>query len=177
MLTAQPLASTGMPLSGLNVANVHAASLGDLTAGGTDIDFCEFELLGDGLVTMEVLSKEIYAEGVETIVSIFDDAGTLLYLGDDLSYDPVMMICSSTLFDGLTEGLQDDPLVLHMPLTAGTYFVSVAIDMVMHSPDPMSMPLFYDLFITAEARFVPEPSGLVLSVMAMGILGGSARKR
>ncbi len=46
-----------------------------------------------------------------------------------------------------------------MPLSAGTYFVSVGIDMVMHSPDRMFEPLFYDLLITSEAPFVPEPTG------------------
>ena len=177
MMDAQPLVGTSLPISGLSVVNVHAASLGDLMGTGTDTDYYEFTTEGPmkGLVTVEVLSTEVYADAVETTLKILDDMGMELFASDDFSFGggagtpppPNMIFSTLAPIDGITDGDEDDPLVMNMELDPGTYFVEVKIDPDgTHSADPMSATLFYDLLITSETALVPEPSTGVLVLLA-----------
>lgn len=98
--------------------------------------------------------------------------GDVIFVSDDLGYDATMMFFTSMIFDsGFADGIEDDPMLMHMDLTAGTYFVEVSVDTsgaVEHSADPADTLLFYDLFITSEGMFVPEPT--VLAYLPLGIL-------
>jgi hypothetical protein len=154
MVMAQPLESKLLPISGLHAANVHAAGMGASAAGGGILpDYYAITTTGAGLVTMEVVSVGDYAPSVETTVRILDGMGSTLFASDDLSFgpgSPSMVFSSLFVGDGtFPAGMEDDPLVLNMALPAGVYFIEVALDVDgVHAGPPLTMPLFYDLFVT-----------------------------
>jgi hypothetical protein len=175
---AQPLESTLLPISGLYAANVHAAGMGAAVAGGGILpDYYMINTTDDGLVTAEVVSVGDYAPFVETTLRILDGSGTPIFVSDDLTFgpgSPSMIFSSLFMTDmGISDGLEDDPLLLNMDLPAGVYFVEVALDVDgAHAGPPLTMPLFYDLFITSESQFtfappVPEPATLLLAAVPM----------
>jgi hypothetical protein len=185
MLMAQPLGSTLLPISGLHAANVHAAGMGAAAAGGGVLtDYYMITTTAAGLVTMEVVSVLDYAPFVETTIRILDGAGTTLFASDDLSFgpgSPSMIFSSLFLGDGtFPAGMEDDPRVLNMSLPAGVYFIEVALDADgVHAGPLLTMPLFYDLFVTSESSFalIPEPSSFALLALALSAIVVPRRAR
>lgn len=182
--TAQPVSSTLLPISGLHAANVHAASLGLAPGVGLHgLDLYEFTTEGAGLVSVEVLSTEVYAPYLETTLTIYDAAMTPIFGSDDFSYGdgfPSMVFSTyGAPIDSLTDGDEDDPLVMNMELPDGTYFVEVAVDVDgVHSAPPATAELFYDLLITSETSFslIPEPATVLLVGWAVMLQGGVRRR-
>jgi hypothetical protein len=181
---AQPLESTLLPISGLHVANVHAAGMGAAAAGGGILpDYYMINLTGNGLVTAEVVSVGDYAPFVETTLRILDGTGTPIFAADDLTFgpgSPSMIFSSLFMTDmGITDGLEDDPLLLNLDLPAGVYFIEVALDVDgVHAGPPLSMPLFYDLFITSETSFAsPVPEPVTLTLVALAIVAIALRRQ
>jgi hypothetical protein len=181
MPLAQPLESVGLPISGLHAVNVHGAGMGPLTPGGGALtDMYRIRTTGDGLVTAEVVSVGDYGPFVETTLKIYDGSGMMIYASDDLTYKPSL---PNLIFSTVApidppgpvgpDGVEDDPLLLNMLLTEGLYFVEVSFDIDgKHAGTPGSTALFYDLFVTSESRFtfVPEPSALMLTALALTAL-------
>jgi hypothetical protein len=177
-MSAQPLESTLLPISGLHVANVHGAGMGPMTPGGGPLkDMYIIHTTGTGLVTAEVISVGDYGPFVETTLKIFDGSGMLLFASDDLTYKPSFpnMIFSTMapIDTSFADGLEDDPLVLNMSLPPGFYFIDVSLDMDgVHAGSPAMTPLFYDLFVTSETKFtfmpeVPEPATFALVALPL----------
>ena len=158
MATAQGLMLAEMTVSGLGAVNLVGA-----IGAANENDWFSFDVTESGFLTASTITDGL-GGAADTLVSIFDAAGTLLGRTDDTNYDGDVFGSGTTLRsrDSLLYGLRFD--------AAGRYFAQV--EGFGSSSGNYELLLGFD----ADAAAVPEPSGLLLIGFA-ALAAGAARRR
>jgi len=151
LATAQALALSLMPISGL-----HAVNLASVIGTGTDVDMFSFTMTSPGTVTAETRSSGFYASSINSVLRLLDSSGNLVFGDDDIRFGATTFNSGGGSID------TTDTFLINVPLlAAGTYFVEVTS---FSTTDTGS----YNLLIGASMA-IPEPSSLVLLSLAGGV--------
>ncbi len=136
--------------------------IGELDAN-SDIDLFEVELVAGSQFTIDVnndFSSGFDNAPFDSIISLLDDSGTVLFTNDDTLY-------STTEFGAGTLRSSDSVLFNVGILETGTYFVQIESFEASSSGD-------YQLLLHSDQLAVPEPTG---GLLILGTLGFMATRR
>ena len=157
-----------LEVSGLLAQTIQLATIGER---GTAGDLYKFTVPISGHITAEVLSLDGYADSVEIILTLFAaDGSTVIHFQDGSNF-------GLDVYGAGSVG-QDDPLMINVPITAGTYFLRVLTDLAPSAltSDPGAPGGIYDLLVTLDLEdegnpeVVPEPASVVLFAIGLGIV-------
>ncbi len=132
-----------------------------------DVDLFEVQLVGGSQFTIDVnndFSSGFNNDPVDTVISLLDDSGNVLFTNDDTLY-------SATEFGTGTLRSTDSVLYNVGIVDTGTYFVQIESFGASDSGD-------YQLLLHSDQLFaIPEPTGGLLILGALGCVAARRRRR
>ena len=114
----------------------------------------------------------------ETVLTLFaDDGFTVIHFQDGSNFGPDSYGAGSVG--------QDDPLMINVPITSGTYFLRVLTDLAPSAltSDPGAPGGIYDLLVTLDLEdegnpeAVPEPASIAIFAIGLGVISLLAIRR
>lgn len=153
--TAQMIVGDMMPLSGISAVNIEG-SIG----GSGEVDMYQFTADAGSLIKANTFSTFWFSNDVDTMLTLYDDSGNVLYADDDIYY-------SGNSFMNGSGGYSTDTLILNYEAGyTGTYYIAVN-GFGSGSGD-------YELLM-GGLNPVPEPA--TMAVLGLGALALIRRRR
>lgn len=148
--TAQQLSFQAFE-NGLTRYNDGANVIGNIGASGEE-DLYSFVANAGDRIAVNILSEVIFANDLDSVLSLYDANGNLIGIHDDIQYDSDEIINGFVNSQGQYVYQTLDAMILNYELSAaGTYFIGVRA----FSTDDLGD---YEMFIARSGAAVPEPT-------------------